>query len=55
MGIQELIVGAIVLVAAFFSVRGFYRQFSDGDAAAPKCSKCELGKAVLNQNQSKKQ
>jgi hypothetical protein len=46
MGIQEIIVFSVVLLAAGFAAMQFIRQFTHGDAAAPKCAKCELTKIV---------
>lgn len=42
---QEIIAFGIVAVAALFTALRFMRQFTRGDQA-PKCSKCELYKAV---------
>ncbi len=49
MGVQEIIVFAVVLIAGIFTAAKFVRQFTRGDAPE-KCGKCELNKAVSEKN-----
>jgi large-conductance mechanosensitive channel len=44
MGIQEIITFLIVAVAIFFTGKTFFRQFTRGDQASPKCANCALNK-----------
>ena len=53
MGLQEIIVLVIVLVAGFFTVRKFIRQFTRDENEAPGCAKCELNKAVKAKQNAK--
>ena len=45
MGVQEITVFAVVLVAGIFTARKFVRQFTQADSNET-CGKCELNKAV---------
>ena len=45
MGIQEIAVFAVVLIAAVFAVKKFVGQFTQTDSNET-CGKCELNKAV---------
>ena len=49
MGVQEIIVFAIVFIAGFFTAKKFVHQFTPGDGGKT-CSKCELQKAVTKKN-----
>ncbi|MCZ6819514.1 MAG: hypothetical protein O7G31_08490 [Calditrichaeota bacterium] len=49
MGVQEIIVFAIVLIAGVFTAKKFVRQFTPGDGGKT-CAKCELQKAVTKKN-----
>lgn len=45
MGVQEIIVFAVVLIAGIFTVKKVKGQFTHGDGGET-CSKCELNKAM---------
>lgn len=49
MGVQEIIVFAVVLIAGIFTAKKIVRQFTPGDGGKT-CSKCELNKAVSEKN-----
>ena len=49
MGVQEIIVFAVVLIAGIFTAKKFVRQFTPGDSGKA-CAKCELNKAVTEKN-----
>ena len=49
MGVQEIIVFAVVLIAGIFAATKVVRQFTPGDGGKT-CSKCELNKAVSEKN-----
>jgi large-conductance mechanosensitive channel len=44
MGIQEIITFLIVGAAIFFTGKIFFRQFTRGEQASPKCADCALNK-----------
>jgi large-conductance mechanosensitive channel len=44
MDIQEIITFLIVAVAIFFTGKTFFRQFTHGEQASPKCANCALNK-----------
>ena len=45
MGVQEIIVFTVVLIAGIFTAKKVVRQLTHGDSGE-KCGKCELNKAV---------
>ena len=49
MGVQEIIVFAVVLIAGIFTAKKFVRQFTQDDGEE-KCGKCELNKAMTEKN-----
>ena len=58
MGVQEIIVGIMVLSAIYYSFRMFFRQFTNEEAGCSSCS-CEpldkkFKKAALNTPNFKK-
>lgn len=48
MSIQEIVTFLIVGAAIFFTAKTFFRQFTRGEQASPKCADCALNK--LNQS-----
>ena len=49
MGVQEIVVFAVVLIAGIFTATKVVRQFTPGDGGKT-CGKCELNKAVSEKN-----
>lgn len=52
MGVQEISVLVIVVVAAAFATKRFIGQFTHGDEASGKCASCELSKTIAGQKKN---
>lgn len=50
MGIQEIVVFALVVIAALYTGRKFIRQFTRGEDAKEGCAKCELNKIMTSKS-----